>query len=102
MEDIRRSIVRESPTHRSRNVGKAPIPERRLATLWQKRAARQAWFRTRGGASLRVVYPGRPGVAAGPDFRNALLEVEGVDLVQGDVEIHLHQRDWESHGKDPN
>ncbi len=51
-----------------------------------------------------VVYPGRAGQSAGPDFRNALIEVEGLGLVQGDVEIHLRQRDWESHGHrtDPN
>ncbi|MDP6548892.1 MAG: DUF2851 family protein [Dehalococcoidia bacterium] len=82
----------------------AAIPERLLADLWRKRAARQAWFRTGGGARMRVVYPGCAGHSAGPDFRNALLEVEGLGLVQGDVEIHLHQRDWDSHGhgKDPN
>jgi hypothetical protein len=53
---------------------------------------------------VRVVYPGRAGHSAGPDFRNALLEVEGLGLVRGDVEIHLRQRDWDSHGhgKDPN
>jgi hypothetical protein len=32
-----------------------------------------------------------------------LLEVEGVGLVQGDVEIHVHQKDWmaHGHGQDP-
>ena len=52
---------------------------------------------------MRVLYPGRASSAAGPDFRNALVEVEGVGLVQGDVEIHVRQRDWQGHGhgRDP-
>jgi hypothetical protein len=81
-----------------------PIPERLLARLWQKRAARRAALTTVSGSRVRVIYPGRPGRSAGPDFRNALLEVEGVGLVQGDVEIHPRQRDWEAHGhgQDPN
>ena len=84
--------------------GKSPIPERLLAKLWEQRAARQAWFRTQGGRRVRVLYPGRPGRSAGPDFRDALLEMEGVGLVQGDVELHLRQQDWDSHGHtdDPN
>ena len=77
-----------------------PLPEKALARLWQKRAARQRDFRTDGGRRVRVLYPGRPGAAAGPDFRHALLEVEGLGLVQGDVELHLRQRDWYSHGHD--
>ncbi len=87
------------------SVGTAkPIPERLLARLWQKRTARRAGLTTEGGSKVRVIYPGRPGRSAGPDFRNALLEVEGVGLVQGDVEIHPRQRDWEAHGhgQDPN
>jgi hypothetical protein len=86
------------------NESKARIPERLLARLWQKRAARREGFRTRNGARVRVVYPGRASTGAGPDFRDALLEVEDVGLVQGDVEIHVKQRDWDSHGhgKDPN
>ncbi len=81
-----------------------PIPEKALARLWQKRAARQREFRTAVGRRVRVLYPGRPGTAAGPDFRDALLEVEGLGLVQGDVELHLRQQDWYSHGHadDPN
>ena len=81
-----------------------PIPEKTLARLWQKRAARQREFRTSAGRRVRVLYPGRPGTAAGPDFRDALLEVEGLGLVQGDVELHLRQQDWYNHGHadDPN
>ena len=80
------------------------IPEKLLARLWQKRAARQAEFRTSGGRRVRVLYPGRPGATAGPDFRDALLEVEGLGLVQGDVELHVRQQDWYAHGHadDPN
>ena len=74
------------------------IPERLLAQLWQRRAANQASFRSPDGHRVRVLYSGRPGPTAGPDFRDALLEVEGVVLVQGDVEIHVRERDWKSHG----
>ena len=81
-----------------------PMPESLLARLWSKRAARQAEFRTGNGTRFRVLYPGHPGGGAGPDFRDALLQLDGVGLVRGDVEIHLHQRDWRSHGHgtDPN
>ena len=81
-----------------------PISEKQLARLWQRRAARHRAFHSETGTRIRVLYPGRPGVTAGPDFRDALLLVEGQGLVQGDVEIHLRQRDWRSHGhhRDPN
>ena len=71
------------------------ISERLLSQLWQRRAAKQASFRSTDGLRVRVLYSGH---TAGPDFRDALLEVEGVGLVQGDVEIHVRQRDWKSHG----
>ena len=82
----------------------APITEKQLARLWQRRAARSRALRTEDGLRVRVLYPGRPGVTAGPDFRNALLLVEGNGLIQGDVEVHLRQRDWPAHGHhtDPN
>ena len=82
----------------------APISEKQLARLWQRRAARHRAFHSETGTRIQVLYPGRPGVTAGPDFRNALLMVEGQGLVQGDVEVHLHQRDWQYHGHhhDPN
>ena len=79
------------------------IPEKLLARLWRQRAARQEGFRTAAGLLIRVVYPGREG-GAGPDFKDAILEMEGQGLVRGDVELHVRQRDWSSHGHtlDPN
>lgn len=87
-----------------RDRGNPPLPESALAKLWQRRAARQEWFRTSRGRRVRVLYPGRPGTSAGPDFRNALLHFEDEGMVQGDVEIHIRQQDWYSHGhrEDPN
>ena len=93
-----------------RGIGESPgdertaIPERLLWKLWKRRAARHDEFRTSAGTRVRVLYPGRASTAAGPDFRDALLDVEGLGVVRGDVEIHLRQRDWDSHGHggDPN
>ena len=81
-----------------------PITEKQLARLWQRRAARSRALRTERGRRIQVLYPGRPGVTAGPDFRNALVLIEDQGLVQGDVEVHLRQHDWRSHGhhEDPN
>ncbi len=103
------ALIAESPSPYDRPPCKGKgtvgnIPEKLLARLWQQRAARQREFRTGGGRRVRVLYPGRAGTAAGPDFRDALLEVEGLGLVQGDVELHLRQQDWYAHGHadDPN
>ena len=74
------------------------IPESLLVTLWKEKAARQRSLRARNGRRFRVIYPGRQGTTAGPDFRDAVLEEEGVGLIRGDVEVHVRQRDWEVHG----
>ena len=83
---------------------KTPIPESLLARVWHQRAARQEWFRTAAGSRVRVIYPRREGKVWGLDFRDALLEFKGQGLVRGDVELHVRQWDWKSHGhsKDPN
>ena len=110
---VTRTVLREGPAEDSyrlsrpngrRSGGNSRIPEVLLARLWQKRAARQRSFHTEAGRLVRVIYPGRSGTAAGPDFLDALLEVEGVGLVRGDVEIHVRQSDWRhhGHGQDPN
>ena len=41
------------------------------------------FFAPGAGSKFRVIYPGHPGGGAGPDFRDALLELEGVRLGPG-------------------
>jgi len=79
------------------------LPESLLAKLWQARAARHRRLTTLDGRHIRVLYAGRLSAAAGPDFRDAMLEVAGGGVIKGDVEIHRRQRDWQSHGhhRDP-
>ena len=81
----------------------AQIPESLLVKLWRERASREKYLRAGDGRRFKVLYPGRTGTTAGPDFRDAVLEEEGVGLVRGDVEVHTSQRDWDAHGhgKDP-
>lgn len=53
---------------------------------------------------MRVVYPERSGTAAGLDFHDNIVEVEGIGTIRGDEELHISQSDWKSHGcgGDPN
>jgi hypothetical protein len=54
------------------------------------------------GRRFRVIYPGRASTSAGPDFREAVFEEEGVGLVRGGVEVHVKQRGWDAHGHSKN
>ena len=76
----------------------AGFSEQALARLWRDRAARAGLLRAQHGGKLRVIYPGRLNTSAGPDFRDALIYVEGEGLTRGDVELHLKQSDWRAHG----
>jgi hypothetical protein len=71
--------------------------EKQVQRIWATRAFRQKGLVTRSGKRLEVLDPGRWNFQEGPDFREAILELEGRRL-HGDVEIHLHERDWVRHG----
>jgi hypothetical protein len=71
------------------------LPERLLAKLW--RAKTGATLQTTDGRSVRVLYPGRPAPGHGPDFRDAVLELDGHAL-NGPVELHRVPNDWAIHG----
>ncbi len=74
--------------------------EAELAEQWARGVA--GALRLEDGRVARVVFPGIPGPGVGPDFRDALIEVDG-DLVRGDVELHLEASGWFAHGhhRDP-
>jgi hypothetical protein len=72
------------------------IREVALARLWQDgRHARE--LRTVDGRRLDVDYRGVWTHGDGPDFRDALLEIDG-QLQRGAVELHVHAADWRQHG----
>ena len=75
------------------------ITERHVQAIWYDVALRPRHLTTRNGSDVVVITPGEWNLGAGPDFRNAVLEI-GRDRrrVVGDVEVHLCPNDWDLHG----
>jgi len=73
-----------------------------LSRIWQDgHYARE--MRTVDGRRLSIIYGGVWTHQDGPDFRDAMVEIDGM-LVRGSVELHLRASDWFRHGhqSDPN
>lgn len=51
------------------------------------------------GRSVVVRFAGRWNRLDGPDFKDAILTIDG-ELVEGDVEVHFGQKDWYAHQHD--
>jgi hypothetical protein len=77
----------------------ASFSEADLARLWRDQTFPAEALVTGAGDQLRVIYRGRPGSGAGPDFRDALIAAAG-GLLQGDVELHVRSSDFRRHGHD--
>lgn len=72
------------------------VSERHAQILWFE----QKHFRgltTDDGAAIEVISPGLWNSGAGPDFKKAHLKI-GEQEVRGDVEVHLTDAGWKSHG----
>ncbi len=76
----------------------ASITERHVQAIWYDPSLRPPQLHTVRGADVKVIDPGIWNLEAGPDFRDAVLEL-GHDhrRVVGDVEIHLKPSDWSAH-----
>lgn len=77
-------------------TGRLQFSERILQVFWNEQPF-QLPLQLADGRALEVVTPGTWNVAAGPDFRNAFVRVDGVGMA-GDVEIHCRAADWQAHG----
>jgi len=71
--------------------------ERELALAWRDGAWLGRELTTTEGQRFRVICPGYSGLSWGPDFRRAAIELRG-RKVRGDIEFHVHSRDWVEHG----
>ncbi len=81
-----------------------PLTERHIQALWYDQAFRPQRLFTKDGELVQIVYPGDWNLAAGPDFKNAVLEIgEERRRMKGDVEVHLNPSSWitHGHGSDP-
>jgi hypothetical protein len=72
------------------------FPELLLQKLWWRREFAATDVRTADGRGLSVIAPGRWNRLGGPDFKDAVLELDGQRL-RGDVEVHLRAEDWVAH-----
>jgi hypothetical protein len=79
--------------------GPGPASEAELAAIWESCRFPPEALTTTAGAAVEVVYPGRRNGGAGPDFRDAVLRVDGRER-RGDVELHLRASYFHAHGHD--
>ena len=79
-----------------KNAGHPREPELDIQKQWAS-VRRGAEFRLANGGTVRVLSAGTWNRMAGPDFRNAKLELNGATL-RGDIEVHGKTSDWISHG----
>jgi len=79
------------------------LTEADLSRLWHDQTFPAEALATTEGERLRVIYRGRRGGVAGPDFRDAVISGPG-GLLHGDVELHVRSGDFRRHGHkgDPN
>lgn len=77
--------------------GPLQVLEGKIQQVWALQEIRRQDWQTRGGLPLRVLFPGNWNRGAGPDFREAVIEVDGETRL-GDIELHLYREDWWRHG----
>lgn len=77
--------------------GPLRLLEVQVQRCWAGQELSAGDWRLRDGRRLVVRHPGSWNRGAGPDFRDAVLEIDG-ELFVGDVELHLYREDWWRHG----
>lgn len=77
------------------------IPEELLRHLWSKHYLNAAGLSTLDGRPLAIVECGTLNRDSGPDFHNAVVEINGVRYT-GDIEFHRSIEDWQAHRHEKN
>jgi hypothetical protein len=74
-----------------------PLSEADLSLIWEGQRFPPEALHTVDGRAVEVVTPGRRGGAAGPDFVDAVVRLDGVER-SGDVELHVRASAFRGHG----
>ena len=75
------------------------VPETLLSRIWEEQRLHSDSLMTSDGRTIQVIRRGQKNVDNGPDFKHALVRI-GSLLIEGDIELHLHDSDWHAHGHD--
>ena len=75
-------------------------PEDWLQRIWHHQRLRRDGLRLLDGRAVRVLHPGFRSAEGGPDFRGAVIRIEGEAAQAGDVEVDLDAVGWRQHGHD--
>lgn len=77
--------------------------ERHIQCIWFDPELRPATLKSHQGETIVVDDPGRWNLESGPDFLDCTLTV-GPDRrkIRGDVEVHIHPSDWDTHSHSAN
>ena len=67
-----------------------------LHYIWKNKLFDTSDLRTTSGEQLRIMAPGFHNFDAGPDFRQAVVQIGDITWA-GDVEIHIRSSDWFRH-----
>ncbi len=72
------------------------IPEAFLHYIWQFQHFKKKELKTTKGETLKILSPGIKNTAAGPDFSQGKILLNGVESI-GNIEIHIKSSDWNAH-----
>jgi hypothetical protein len=73
------------------------ISEKLLHYVWQNQWFTKEQLKTVHNQPLSIINQGFPHHDAGPDFKQAIIKIDGVTWA-GNVEIHIRSSDWYKHG----
>ncbi|MPZ47876.1 MAG: DUF2851 family protein [Dehalococcoidia bacterium] len=74
-----------------------PLSEAELSRIWEGQAFPPEALTTADGRPVRVVLPGRLNTGPGPDFRDAIIGLDGEER-GGDIELHVRASSFQAHG----
>ncbi len=77
------------------------IPEKVIRCVWNDQLLNTDRLQSTAGHGIEVLSPGHWNFGAGPDFKNAVIKIDG-QMQEGDVELHVYGCDWKAHGHSDN
>lgn len=78
-------------------VLKEGVTEYDIQNVWFHTGSLNKEWKTEEGHQLKILSTGHLNAYSGPDFKDALIEINGVPF-RGDIEIHWKGKDWYQHG----